>query len=306
MLNAAFSKKLDLESKNYILPQEIISRLVISLNQSFDTGPELRLQKIYGDELWLKIKSLGMENFNWKDKDVLDIASGTGLLSYHLLSRVQPRSLTLIDISKTEIDEAKRILGKFSVNLPLKFAVGDATKTDFADNSFDVIIGNSFLHHFYDLPAAIKEFKRILNPGGLFITLHEPTVASLALESRNPKNTILYILKGDDYINYFRYKKDGVAPGQGGDVWMFKPSEIFNLLTTAGFVNIKLANWHCLRPKLVASLSMHLGGKKKKLNLFENFLLTSAVYVDSFLRKILSDNFFGSVAFVAQKPSAKT
>lgn len=305
MLNAAFSKKLNSESKNYVLPQEIVSRLVISLNQSFDSGPELRLQKIYGDELWLKIKSLGMENFDWKDKDVLDIAAGTGLLSYHLLSRVRPRTLTLIDISKNEINEARRLLEKFSVNLSLKFAVGDATKTDFSDNSFDVIIGNSFLHHFYDLPAALKEIKRILKPGGLFITLHEPTVASLALESRNPKNTILYILKGDDYIDYFRYKKDGVAPGQGGDVWMFKPNEMFVLLATAGFINIKLANWHFLRPKLVASLSMHLGGKNKKLNLFEIFLLTFAIYADSFLRKILSDNFFGSVAFRTQKPSTK-
>lgn len=305
MLNAAFSKKLDLESKNYVLPQEIISRLVISLNQSFDSGPELRLQKIYGDELWLKIKSLGMGNFDWNNKDVLDIAAGTGLLSYHLLSRVRPQKLTLIDISKNEINEAKKLLEKFSVNLPLKFSVGDATKTDFSENSFDIIIGNSFLHHFYDLPAAFKEIKRILKPGGLFITLHEPTIASLALESRNPKNTILYILRGDNYIDYFRYKKDGVAPGQGGDVWMFKSSEMSSLLAIAGFINIKLANWHLLRPKLVASLSMHLGGRKKKLNFFENFLLTSAVYADSFLRKILPDNFFGSVAFIAQKPFTK-
>lgn len=301
MLNAAFSKKLDLESKNYVLPQEIVSRLVISLNQSFDSGPELRLQKIYGDELWLKIKSLGIGNFDWNNKDVLDIATGTGLLSYHLLSLAQPRSLTLMDVSQNEINEAKKLLGKFSVKSPINFVVGDATKTDFVENSFDVIIGNSFLHHFYDLPAALKEFKRILKPGGLFITLHEPTIASLALESRNPKNTILYILKGDDYINYFRYKKDGMAPGQGGDVWMFKEKELKDLFNNIGFFNIKIVNWHCFRPKLVAIFGLHLGKKKIKLNSIERFLFKMAIYIDFILNKFLPSKFFGSVALLAQK-----
>jgi len=299
MLNPAFSRELELESKNYILSQKIISQLVI--NKNFNTGFELRLQKIYGDELWLKLKSLGLGNLNLEDKDILDIACGTGFLSYHLLSRVRPKSLTLLDISKDEINEAKKLLEQFKNKTSLDFFVADATKMNFPDDSFDVVIGNSFLHHFYNLPLAIEEFKRILKPGGLFITLHEPTIASLALESRNPKNTFLYIVKGDAYIDYFRHKGEGVALGQGGDVWMFKEKELVELFKWAGFNNLKIDYWHFLRAKIVATFGLWLSEKKPRLNFLERILLRIGIYFDLNFKEIFPKKFFSSIVLLAQK-----
>jgi ubiquinone/menaquinone biosynthesis C-methylase UbiE len=281
------------------LPEDIAC-LAERANAGFDTGPEYRLQKVYGDELWLKLKSLNLGKFDWSDKEVLDIASGSGFLSFHILSRARPKSLTLLDISAAEIEEAKKLLRNPS-DFRIKYEVGDATKTKFKDNSFDVIIGNSFLHHFYNLPRALSEFKRILKPGGLFITLHEPTIAAVAVESRNPKNMLLYILKGKDYLDYFRYKgNEAVAPGAGADIWIFREQELIELLKQGGFENVKISHWHFLRPKTAALFGLHLSGKKKKLNTFETILLKSAICSDSILNKILPPSFFGSAALSAQ------
>ena len=301
MLNPAFSKTISEQVKNdYILPKELVD-VVKQRNISFDTGPELRLQKIYGDELFLKLNSLGMKNFDWQNKEVLDVCVGTGFLSYHLLSRVKPKSLTLLDISESEIEQAKKILGRFSEKIPLEFVISDAVRTPFSDASFDIIVGNSFLHHFYDVPEVIREFKRILKPGGVFIIFHEPTVAALAVESRNPKNMFLYFLKGKNYLDYFRYKKDGVAPGQGADIWMFDSDELVELFLKNGFKNVKIDYWHFFRAKIVATFGLWLSEKKPKLNLLEIILMKIGIYSDFLLKRIAPRNLFGSAALKAEK-----
>ena len=43
---------------------------------------------------------------------------------------------------------------------------GDATRLPFADGSFDVVAFSSVLHHLPDRPAALREARRVLRPGG--------------------------------------------------------------------------------------------------------------------------------------------
>jgi len=52
MLNPAFSKNISEQVKNsYIFSEEIVD-VIKQQNASFDTGPESRTQKVYGDELF--------------------------------------------------------------------------------------------------------------------------------------------------------------------------------------------------------------------------------------------------------------
>jgi SAM-dependent methyltransferase len=69
-------------------------------------------------------------------------------------------SITGIDISETGVQQAIKDYGHLA-----KFYAGDAHNVPFADNSFDVVVGRSILHHL-DFERALREITRILRPGG--------------------------------------------------------------------------------------------------------------------------------------------
>lgn len=90
---------------------------------------------------------------------VLEIGCGTGLFTKELA--VTDNNITAIDISDALIKKAKERVHAKNV----KFVVGNAYKTNFKPNSYDFIVGSSSLHHL-EVDSALKEFLRILKPGG--------------------------------------------------------------------------------------------------------------------------------------------
>lgn len=60
-------------------------------------------------------------------------------------------------------------------SLPIHFerVQGDAEKLPFRDDTFQRVFCCSVLHHFFDLPRAVREISRILSSGGLFFGIHE-------------------------------------------------------------------------------------------------------------------------------------
>lgn len=77
---------------------------------SFSTGPEYRLQAVYGEEIWLKLKRAGVTPEMFNNSDVLEVCAGTGFLTYHSLSRCRPRHLTVNDLSAQELNAANELL----------------------------------------------------------------------------------------------------------------------------------------------------------------------------------------------------
>ncbi len=93
---------------------------------------------------------------------VLDIACGDGWGSEILASAAG--SVIGADLSKEFIDRAKkRCRGNVS------FQVQDALRTDFADESFDVVISMETIEHVDDDKGFIREMHRILKKNGIFI-----------------------------------------------------------------------------------------------------------------------------------------
>jgi ubiquinone/menaquinone biosynthesis C-methylase UbiE len=311
MLFPAFSRAVrTFDTSRYVLPEEL-ARLVTSKNAATDTaGPELRLQSVYGDEIWRKLSSLGLEAHEWKDKDVLDVCCGSGFLSYHLLSRTRPRSLTMNELSRAELSRARELIDGLVLRrapppLAVEYVLADAIHSDLPGEGFDLVVGNSFLHHFSDVPAALREFHRLLRKGGRFITVHEPTIGATALESAN-HHLLRYMVLGERYLQRIWYQGDGISPEGGSDVWMFTRSDLQQLLAAAGFVNIKLRNWHCLRPLVVTLGRMHLCHKKPTLNRFDETVLRGAVSIDAVLSRCAPASWFGSICVLAEKSVSTT
>lgn len=302
MLNPAFSKELAASCPpGYKLPGALI-REVKARNCQTNSGAELRLQEVYGREIWRKIVALRLHRMDWSTKAVLDVSCGRGFLSYHLLKRIRPQLLTLVDISAAEVAGAKHLISGSYTDVTVKYLVADAMESGLSDGIFDVIIGNSFLHHFYDLTAALAEFRRLLRPRGLFVTLHEPMTAALALESGSVHGFLSYLIRGQEYFDRFRYSGSGIAEGGGEDVWIFQPHDIRKLSEAAGFVNVKEHYWHFLRPLLVAKLNMHLGQNKPMLSGIESSVIEVSSVTDFVLSSVLPASWFGSIALVAEAP----
>lgn len=97
-------------------------------------------------------------------KAVLDYGCGPGYLTKYLIEH-GAASVTGIDVSDGEIEQARERAEQEGVQDRTRFMVADAHATDFADDSFDLIVGDSILHHL-DMRIALAELRRILRPGG--------------------------------------------------------------------------------------------------------------------------------------------
>jgi ubiquinone/menaquinone biosynthesis C-methylase UbiE len=89
---------------------------------------------------------------------VLDAGCGTGLNLRHL-----PAGSTGIDINPRNIELVRSRLPNHQV------IEGDIEAMPFADDSFETVLCTEVLEHVPDPAAAIREFRRVLRPGGVLI-----------------------------------------------------------------------------------------------------------------------------------------
>jgi ubiquinone/menaquinone biosynthesis C-methylase UbiE len=99
-------------------------------------------------------------------KRVLDIACGTGLVSFAAARAVGPDGHVLgVDLSGRMVSSAQRRAGE--MNLPnCSFARMDAETLDLPDASFDVVLCALGLMYMPDPRQALREMRRVLRPAG--------------------------------------------------------------------------------------------------------------------------------------------
>ena len=98
-----------------------------------------------------------------KDKTVLELATGTGLIAKHIVKVAAHIEAT--DASPKMIAEAKR--GNCSAKL--HFSVQDMFSLPNAGNSFDVVIVSNALHIVPQPEKSLREIKRVLKDDGVLI-----------------------------------------------------------------------------------------------------------------------------------------
>jgi len=99
-----------------------------------------------------------------KDLHVLDIACGEGYGSAILSTKAS--SVVGVDIDQSSITHAKKQYGSIK---NLDFKLGSLTKIPLNDNCVDVITCFESIEHIIEHELAVKEFKRVLKPGGLLL-----------------------------------------------------------------------------------------------------------------------------------------
>ena len=98
-----------------------------------------------------------------KDKTVLEVATGTGLIAKHIVKAAAHIEAT--DASVEMIAEARR--GNCSAKL--HFSVQDMFRLPYADKSFDVVIVSNALHIVPQPEKALAEIHRVLKDDGVLI-----------------------------------------------------------------------------------------------------------------------------------------
>lgn len=112
-------------------------------------------------------------------RKVLDAACGEGYGSF-MLSRAA-ESVIGLDLSTEAIDHARvRYAGQGN----LEFQYGDCTRLPFHDDQFDCVVSFETLEHLEDQQGMLREFSRVLNPGG-FLLLSSPDKAIYADQADN-------------------------------------------------------------------------------------------------------------------------
>ena len=98
-----------------------------------------------------------------KDKTVLELATGTGLIARHIIKAAAHIEAT--DASVEMIAEAKRD----NQSAKLHFSVQDMFRLPYADKSFDVVIVSNALHIVPQPEKALAEIHRVLRDDGVLI-----------------------------------------------------------------------------------------------------------------------------------------
>ena len=127
------------------------------------------------------VMSLGIHRV-WKDammdwlapirgQALLDVAGGTGDISFRFLKRASGANATVLDLTEPMLAEGRKRAETVGISGQLEWVVGDAMALPFEDDSFDVYTISFGIRNVTDPQKALFEAYRALKPGGRIMVL---------------------------------------------------------------------------------------------------------------------------------------
>ena len=127
------------------------------------------------------LMSMGIHRI-WKDammdwlaprpgQQLLDVAGGTGDVSFRFLDRAPGSTATVCDMTESMLVAGRTRAEAGAGADRLSWVVGDAMALPFPDNSFDTYTISFGIRNVTRIPDALKEAYRVLRPGGRLMVL---------------------------------------------------------------------------------------------------------------------------------------
>ena len=120
-----------------------------------------------------------------QSRRIADIGCGTGILADRIQRELSTDTVYGVDMSEGMLEEAKER------SAAVQWLRGPAEQLPFDDASLDAVVTTSAFH-FFDQPAALRDFHRVLVPGGLAVvaTLSPPELLSrLSVDGLGPAHS---------------------------------------------------------------------------------------------------------------------
>jgi ubiquinone/menaquinone biosynthesis C-methylase UbiE len=177
--------------------------------------------------------------------DVLEIGAGTGYFGLNLVQAGLAERITATDISPgmlAALDANAQRLG-----IDARTVRTEAERLPFADESFDLVVGHAVLHHIPDLEGAVREFVRVLRPGGTIAFCGEPSAYGdrIAALPKRAGRAVAPLWRRMVGAGELRSGQHGDHAHDHGlevevDVHAFDPAELGRLFERAGAGSVRL------------------------------------------------------------------
>ncbi|WP_109311258.1 bifunctional demethylmenaquinone methyltransferase/2-methoxy-6-polyprenyl-1,4-benzoquinol methylase UbiE [Ruegeria sp. AU67] len=195
------------------------------------------------------VMSMGIHRV-WKDammdwlaprpgQRLLDVAGGTGDISFRFLKRAGYGHATVLDLTEPMLVEGRRRAEADQMADSLNWVVGDAMALPFDDNTFDVYTISFGIRNVTRPQEALNEAFRVLKPGGRLMVLEFSQLPNDGLQKLYDLYSFNVIprmgkLIADDYDSY-QYLVESIRN--------FPDQETFlGMVRAAGFENAKYRN----------------------------------------------------------------
>ncbi|MGL6236388.1 MAG: class I SAM-dependent methyltransferase [Segniliparus sp.] len=175
-----------------------VTRFWGSVAKAYDWGPLQRnaYQQPH-DEMLALLRERGAQK-------ILDVACGTGILADRIQRELDPDEIDGVDMSEGMLARAKALSDK------VRWQIAPAEQLPFEDGGLDAVVTTSAFH-FFNQAAALREFHRVLRPGGI--------AAVTTISPRQPVTPLL----------------NRLVPQQWSATQFLPPDQIRALFEDAGF-----------------------------------------------------------------------
>lgn len=147
---------------------EDVKRLFNTIAPNYD-----RLNRIvsFGLDLGWR-KEVAHETWEVECEDILDVAAGSGDLALELNKFWKGQvHIDALDFSRELIEIGRKKVEELGFGDNISFIEGDAMNMPFEDESYDVLTIGFGFRNLNDREKALKEFLRVLRPGGMLVVL---------------------------------------------------------------------------------------------------------------------------------------
>ncbi|PTQ75010.1 bifunctional demethylmenaquinone methyltransferase/2-methoxy-6-polyprenyl-1,4-benzoquinol methylase UbiE [Celeribacter persicus] len=173
------------------------------------------------------------------DQHLLDVAGGTGDISFRFLKRAPGATSVVLDMTESMLVEGRKRAEAEKMADSLQWVTGDAMQLPLEDNQFDVYTISFGIRNVTRIPDALSEAYRVLKPGGRLMVLEFSQLPNPMMQKAYDLYSFNIIPRMGQMIagdrDSYQYLVESIRK--------FPDQETFaQMIRTAGFSNVKYRN----------------------------------------------------------------